>query len=154
MAFPICSKSHFEKQGGKLGLSYFPCWMCLRLQKPITEAQLWENKMYLVTGKVQEHSISSRVRVAASFTNECVSFTLLLLQISHLQGSIDGKNRNKSNGQAASMLLRITSYGTQYFIFIRSFPLLVHSTGSPHILLGTNRLVALQDKLPPTHFLC
>lgn len=110
--------------------------------------------MYLVTGKVQEHSISSRVRVAASFTNECVSFTLLLLQISHLQGSIDGKNRNKSNGQAASMLLRITSYGTQYFIFIRSFPLLVHSTGSPHILLGTNRLVALQDKLPPTHFLC
>lgn len=70
MAFPICSKSHFEEQGGKLGLSYFPCWMCLRLQKPITEAQLRENKMYLVTGKVQEHGISSRTCVVASFTNE------------------------------------------------------------------------------------
>lgn len=154
MAFPICSKSHFEEQGGKLGLSYFPCWMCLRLQKPITEAQLRENKMYLVTGKVQEHGISSRTCVAASFTNEWVSYTLRLLQISHLQGSMDGENRNKSNGQAASVLLRVTSAGTQHFIFVRFFPLLVHSIGSPHILLGSNSLVTLQDQLPPAHFLC
>lgn len=110
--------------------------------------------MYLVTGKVQEHSISSKVYVEALLQINAYPYTLLLLQISHLQGGIDGKNRDQSNGQAASTIPRIMSSGTQHFIFIRSTHLPVYRIRSPHILLRSNRLGALQDKLSPMHFLC
>lgn len=152
--FPICSKSHFRKRGGKLGFLIFSLLDVSEAAKTNYWSSAVRNKMYLVTGKVQEHSVSSRMCVEASFTNECIPYTLLYLQISHLLGSIDGKNRDQSNGQAASTILRITSSGTQHFLFIRSSPLPVYSIGSPHILLGSNRLVALQDNLSPMHFLC
>lgn len=112
MAFPICSKSHFKKQRERAGLLIFSLLDVFVAAKTNYWSSAVRNEMYLVTGKVHEHVISCRMCVVASFTNECVSQIPLLLQISHLQSNIDGKNRSKSNGLAASKLLRITSYGT------------------------------------------